>query len=84
MNGAKGISVLIVFCFLIIDGITNTRPKMEETKSTKGTDCQPKSKPIPVINLASPNPIASTFLMFLYKKIINQILKYPTNPPKID
>ena len=46
-----------------------------------GIDCQPKKQPKAVINFASPNPIASIFLNFIYKNYPNK--KYPTKPPII-
>ena len=46
-----------------------------------GNEIHPNQKPIAANNLASPSPIPSLFLIFLYKKIINQIIKYPEIPP---
>ena len=84
MKGPKGISDLIVFCFFNNEGATKNKPRIEERKRINGTDCHPNSKPTPAINLASPSPMPSIFFKVLYKKIINQILKYPMIPPMRD
>jgi len=39
---------------------------------------------MPQNSFASPNPMPSIFLNFLYNFIINQIIPYPRNPPNID
>ncbi len=57
----------MVFSFFINDGTTKIKPKIDETKRTKGIDCQPNNKPIPAINFASPNPMPSIFFITLYK-----------------
>ena len=63
INGPKGIFDLRFFFLLIIDGVAKINPSTADIKRTKGIDCQPNNKPIPVINLASPKPIPSIFFI---------------------
>ena len=48
---------------------------IDEKKITIGMLAQPNQKPIADNNFASPSPIPSLFLIFLYKNIIDQIIK---------
>ena len=63
INGPKGIFDLKFFFLLIKDGVAKTNPSTADIKRTKGIDCQPNNKPMPVINLASPKPIPSIFFI---------------------
>ena len=54
--------------FLINDGNAITRAIIDEKNNTKGIEYQPNQNPIADNSLASPNPIPSLFLIFLYKK----------------
>ena len=65
INGPKGIFDLRFFFLLIKDGVAKINPSTADTKRTKGIDCQPNNKPMPVINLASPKPIPSIFFITL-------------------
>ncbi len=65
-------------------GIEKIKPRIAAINSVIKIDWKPNKNPIPAKSLASPKPIASTFLIFLYKTIINQITKYPKAPPNKD
>ena len=66
---------------LIKDGKDNPKAIMDDRNNTKGIETQPNQNPTADNSLASPNPIPSLFLTFLYTKIINHIIKYPITPP---
>ena len=66
---------------LINDGKDNPKAIMDDRNNTKGIETQPNQNPIADNSLASPKPIPSLFLTFLYTKIINHIIKYPITPP---
>ena len=67
--------------FFINDGATKISAIRAAIKSVRNTAFQPKNNPIAVKNLASPIPIASTFLYFLYRIIKEKIVIKPNNPP---
>ena len=63
------------------DGNENPKAIIEDKNNTKGIETQPNHNPIADNSLASPKPIPSLFLIFLYAKIINHIIEYPRTPP---
>ena len=74
-NGPKGISAERFRFLFSNDGNTDTNAIIDEKKITIGMLAQPNQKPIADNNFASPSPIPSLFLIFLYKNIIDQIIK---------
>ena len=56
-------------------GIEYNSPKIDAVNKIIKIDLRPNIKPSPDNNFASPKPIASTFLNFLYKNIIIHIKK---------
>ena len=81
INGPKGIWEDKFFLFFINEGKVAIKAIKDEKNKINGNEIHPNQKPIAAYNLASPSPIPSLFLIFLYKKIINQIIKYPEIPP---
>ena len=65
----------INFSFFINEGKVDIKAIKDEKNKINGNEIHPNQKPIAANNLASPSPIPSLFLIFLYKKIINQIIK---------
>ena len=74
-NGPKGIADLRELFLVNNLGTENTIPKIAAIKIIKKIDWIPNRNPRPDKSFASPKPIASTFLIFLYKIIINQIIR---------
>ena len=68
--GPKGISVVKLLVLFIKVGATYNKAITEEKKIISGTLTHPNQNPIADKSLASPKPIPSLFLIFLYKKII--------------
>jgi len=66
---------------LINEGKENIKAIIDDRNKTKGIETQPNQNPIADNSLASPKPIPSLFLIFLYVKIIDHIIKYPMTPP---
>ena len=83
-KGPKGISAERFLVLFINDGATVANAIKDEKKITIGMLAQPNQKPIADSNLASPKPMPSLFLIFLYKNIISHMIKYPANPPIIE
>ena len=81
INGPKGIGVDKFLDLVTKVGATYDNAIIDEKKITIGTLTHPNQNPIADKSLASPNPIPSLFLIFLYKNIIVHIIKYPTTPP---
>jgi len=80
----KFILFFTVFCFFNNSFPNELKYELIVDNLDVPWDCHPNNRPIPAINLASPSPMPSIFFKVLYKKIINQILKYPIIPPMRD
>ena len=74
-KGPKGISAERFLLLFISDGATVANATKDEKKITIGILTQPNQNPIADNNFASPSPIPSLFLIFLYKNIIDHIIK---------
>ena len=71
----------MVLDFLNKSGMANANATKDEKNKIKGIDTHPNQKPIADKSFASPKPIPSLFLNFLYPKIIIHMTPYPITPP---
>ena len=74
-KGPYGISEESFRVLFINDGKTVANAIIDEKKITIGILTQPNQNPIADNKFASPSPIPSLFLIFLYKNIIDHIIK---------
>ena len=65
INGPKGIIEPVDLLLINKDGNTNNNPRTDATNNIMKIDLNPNKKPNADKSLASPNPIASLFLICL-------------------